>query len=165
MNYIVSDTDLTSIANSIRGKTGGTGQLQFPSGFTSDIDGLISLNDLKLVNITTRASDTGYSVSATLNEGETRILGNVSVSVPITALKLQSGAFDSRLYSFETPTVTGLTVTVSDGGAYEYFVSHHLLEGTTMGMTASIRCTQGQITVSGRAELTIGLICKKPASS
>lgn len=36
-NYIVSDTDLTSIADAIRAKSGGSSQLAFPAGFVSEI--------------------------------------------------------------------------------------------------------------------------------
>lgn len=36
-NYIVSDTELTGIANAIRAKTGSSSGLSFPSGFVSEI--------------------------------------------------------------------------------------------------------------------------------
>ena len=36
-NYITSDTDLTAVADAIRAKSGGSGQLSFPSGFVSEI--------------------------------------------------------------------------------------------------------------------------------
>lgn len=35
--YIVKDTELTSIANAIRAKSGGNSQLEFPNGFVSEI--------------------------------------------------------------------------------------------------------------------------------
>lgn len=35
--YFVNGSDLTSIADAIRTKTGGTSQIEFPSGFASDI--------------------------------------------------------------------------------------------------------------------------------
>ena len=40
MNYFVDGDDLTSIANAIRSKTGGTAGLEFPDDFTSAISGL-----------------------------------------------------------------------------------------------------------------------------
>ncbi|MBO4543243.1 MAG: hypothetical protein J5725_08705 [Bacteroidales bacterium] len=36
-NYLTTDTDLTSVANAIRAKSGGSGQLAFPAGFVSEI--------------------------------------------------------------------------------------------------------------------------------
>lgn len=37
MDYLVSDTDLTSVANAIRTKGGTSGQLEFPTGFNTAI--------------------------------------------------------------------------------------------------------------------------------
>lgn len=39
-NYIVNDTDLTSVANAIRTKSGTSGQLAFPSGFVSAVNSI-----------------------------------------------------------------------------------------------------------------------------
>lgn len=41
-NYITSDTDLTAVADAIRAKSGGSGQLSFPSGFVDEIDSISS---------------------------------------------------------------------------------------------------------------------------
>lgn len=41
-NYIVDGADLTSVANAIRTKSGGSGQLAFPSGFVSEIGAIPS---------------------------------------------------------------------------------------------------------------------------
>ena len=38
--YIVSSSDLTTVADSIRAKTGGTEQLTFPTGFANAIGGI-----------------------------------------------------------------------------------------------------------------------------
>ena len=48
------DSDLTSVANAIRAKSGGSSQLAFPSGFVSEIGNISG----------------GYSVSAVFNQGE-----------------------------------------------------------------------------------------------
>lgn len=39
-NYIVDGSDLTSIANAIRAKSGGSSQLIFPAGFVSEIQSI-----------------------------------------------------------------------------------------------------------------------------
>jgi len=38
--YLTTDTDLTSVANAIRSKTGGSGTLSFPSGYVSAINSM-----------------------------------------------------------------------------------------------------------------------------
>lgn len=44
--FAVNQADLTSIANAIREKTGGSDSLAFPNGFVSAIDGLATSNNL-----------------------------------------------------------------------------------------------------------------------
>lgn len=39
-NYLVTDTELTNIANAIRTKSGGSAQMAFPTGFVSEIGDL-----------------------------------------------------------------------------------------------------------------------------
>lgn len=39
-DYVVSDTSLASVANAIRAKSGGSGQLIFPDGFVSEVNGI-----------------------------------------------------------------------------------------------------------------------------
>ena len=42
-NLITTDTELTSVANAIRAKTGGTAQLEYPTEFISKIGTLVDL--------------------------------------------------------------------------------------------------------------------------
>lgn len=46
VNITQLESDLTSIANAIREKTGGSDSLAFPNGFVSAIDGLATSNNL-----------------------------------------------------------------------------------------------------------------------
>ena len=39
-NLITTDTELTSIADAIRGATGGTAELEYPTEFVSEIEAL-----------------------------------------------------------------------------------------------------------------------------
>ena len=80
------DTDLTSVANAIRAKSGGSGQLAFPSGFVSEIQAIpsggSSVPDFTLVGtqtITESVSQVTFSIPA----GTTQLL--IVVSAPITA--------------------------------------------------------------------------------
>ena len=41
-NYLTTDTELASVANAIRGKTGGSEDLVYPAGFVSAIEGIPS---------------------------------------------------------------------------------------------------------------------------
>ena len=45
-NYVVSDTNLTNIANAIRGRSGESGQLEFPADFVSVINQMIGTSYL-----------------------------------------------------------------------------------------------------------------------
>ena len=62
-DYIVSGEQLTAIANAIREKTGNTGSLTFPGGFTEGISGI----------------ETGGSVDALINGSMTEINSNATV--------------------------------------------------------------------------------------
>lgn len=53
------DADLTSVANAIRAKSGGSGSLAFPAGFVSEIGNI--------------PSGGGYSISAVFTQGNNRI--------------------------------------------------------------------------------------------
>lgn len=49
-NYIVDGSDLTSVANAIRAKNGGSSQLAFPAGFVSEIQAIPSGGEDTLKN-------------------------------------------------------------------------------------------------------------------
>lgn len=51
-NYIVDGSDLTSVANAIRAKSGGSGQLAFPAGFVSEIGAIPSGGGSPLTKLT-----------------------------------------------------------------------------------------------------------------
>ena len=44
--YTVNGSSLTAVANAIRGKTGTTGELAFPDGYVSAVNGISSVSDL-----------------------------------------------------------------------------------------------------------------------
>lgn len=50
-DYLVTDTELTSVANAIRTKGGTSGSLSFPSGFVSAIEDIPSGGSTQMVNI------------------------------------------------------------------------------------------------------------------
>ena len=58
-DYLVTDVELTAVADAIRGKAGTTGQLSFPDGFASAIQGIQAESTLqeKVVTPTTSQQD------------------------------------------------------------------------------------------------------------
>ena len=81
-NYIVSGSDLTDIADSIRSKTGGSDPLEFPEGFTDAIDGISTLaNDTATATAT--AADIKYGKSAYAKGS--RIVGTYQPTATISA--------------------------------------------------------------------------------
>ena len=80
------DADLTSVANAIRDKSGGSAQLAFPSGFVSEINNISSGISLEQV-------------------GD----GNFAGVVNYTGTSLRAGAFSrSKITEFYGPNVTTL---------------------------------------------------------
>lgn len=71
--YIVKDTELTSIANAIRTKSGGNGQLEFPNGFVNEIESIEK--GYLLDNILT-----GEEPSGIINSYVTTIRNNITLS-------------------------------------------------------------------------------------
>ena len=116
MNYVVSDTSLTSIANSIRSKTGGTGQLLFPGGFTSNINNLITLNDLYLTTVTETVTGNFSFTAKTVKQTSPYTFGEMTLVTTKTPLKSNNGTKNASLITVGTPTATNLTVS---GGAIE----------------------------------------------
>ena len=73
------DSDLTSVANAIRAKSGGSGQLAFPSGFVSEIGNIPSGGPNE-----TLLNSGDYTVSSDLGSGNMVI----PISVTGTATKI-----------------------------------------------------------------------------
>lgn len=66
-NYLVSDTDLTSVANAIRTKGGTSAQLEFPTDFVSAIGDIPSESDDFIETMQeTLTSDESFSLTSTI---------------------------------------------------------------------------------------------------
>ena len=66
-NYVVSDTNLTAIANKIRSKTGGSSQLEFPTDFVNDIDTLLKPSGTKSISQNGTGIDVASYASVDVN--------------------------------------------------------------------------------------------------
>ena len=69
------DSDLTSVANAIRAKSGGSGQLAFPSGFVSEIGNIPSGGPTE-----TLLNSGDYTVSSDLGSG------NMVIPISVTGM-------------------------------------------------------------------------------
>lgn len=59
-NYLVTDTELTGLADAIRDKTGGSDPLEWPTGFTSAVSGISDSRYKQLVEGTLTELDGSY---------------------------------------------------------------------------------------------------------
>lgn len=104
MNYCVTDTQLTSIANAIRSKAGISGQLSFPSDFVSEIGDIerYASTTIDKTERTLRVKvDLYFPVVIPARSG--RIVGQVRMTTPETngILQIKGTELD--------PSVSGLT--------------------------------------------------------
>lgn len=87
-NYLVDGAELTSIADAIRAKSGGSSQLAFPAGFVSEIQAIpsggSSVPDFTLVGTQT-ITESVSQVTFTIPANTTQLL--IVVSATITASK------------------------------------------------------------------------------
>ena len=99
------DSDLTSVANAIRAKSGGSGQLAFPAGFVSEIQGITG-------GWTTDGIIAGTEPAGAIVSDKTKIRthlfynnnGITSVSLPLcTAIETSAFYGCSNMLSFSAP--------------------------------------------------------------
>lgn len=115
------DNNLTSVANAIRAKSGGTGQLAFPAGFVSEIGNIsggggITPSGTKEITIT----ENGTTTEDVTNYANAAI----TVNVPPIVTGMASGSF--------TPVENVASQTISVGQAYS-----HVLLWTTDAFTGT----------------------------
>lgn len=109
--YVVTDTDLTSVADAIRARIGGSSQLEFPTEFVSEIGSLIKVSDIQardqyLFNkVYTVSQDTNIPAGANLV-----VSGSIS-GMSQYRLMPKSG---SNIDKFMSVTMTSSSITSSD---------------------------------------------------
>ena len=74
-DYIVTDTELTSIADAIRAKGGTSAELEFPSEFVSAI-GDIETGNIDFINAMTQYCATGYFGNKLVIPEGVEVIGN-----------------------------------------------------------------------------------------
>ena len=121
-NYIVKDTELTSVANAIRTKGGTNASLTFPNGFVSAIG-----------NISGGGGGGDFSTATVTIEGETQVVEGLEISSGIAFIEddeivcvgnfIETGTYTvvlykgtQVLYSSVEPTTTSGNVAVEVSG-------------------------------------------------
>jgi len=113
-NYIVSDANLQSIANAIRGKAGTEALISFPTGFTSMINALVTLDDLDVSDQTAEATKSVGSGTRTISGTTWTSLASYTFQIPSGMLIEKSGA----THSLTLWSVSGQRSGIS--GSYSY---------------------------------------------
>lgn len=118
MDYKVSDTDLTGIANKIRAKGGTSASLEFPDGFKDAIDAIptgITPTGTKNIN-TNGTHDVAQYASAEVNVPNTYAASDEGKVVSNGALVAQTSDTVTTNDTYDTTLINSLTVNVSGGG-------------------------------------------------
>ena len=136
-NYIVSDTNLTAVANAIRTKGGTSAQLEFPDDFVSAIG-----------DIQTGGGMTVEPLSVTENGTYTAPTGKAYSPVTVNV----SGGGTDTLLALENNTLTSWTSTAAAVGTYLFYNKTALTSvsypnATVVGQNAFYNCA-GLKTVS-----------------
>lgn len=128
------DSDLTSVANAIRAKSGGSSQLAFPNGFVSEIGAIPTGGEEVLYGVTGTPYVKNIIDTETINATAPLDQCNLLESIyreKATTVGASAGGLNCRsLKSIHFPRVTSITT--------QYFirqqnVSTHSLESITIG--------------------------------
>lgn len=165
--YLADGDDLTSVANAIRTKSGGSSQLAFPAGFVSEIGSITNLTK-KSITFTKTANGRTQTITnplsplipkviivqANMNDFPSSPTSGVVSSTGVTLVGPQSS---SESYNFYNNNVSyynssgTLTVTYSYTGDYRNRIS---LDGSTI--IVGVRSQTGS-TFLANVEYTIDL--------
>lgn len=114
-NYLVTDTELTSIADTIRTKSGQSGSLSFPTGFISGIESISSGGSELLITIT---GDTLYTMDKTFGEIKAAMESGI---VPVVVTQNATGMSFYIVIRLEADTNTRHVYLSGFIGSKDYF--------------------------------------------
>lgn len=136
MNYIVSDTDMTSVADAIRTKGNTQAPLEFPSGFESaianlggDDSTLVELIDRSITEITIPDGVTSIGSYAFSN-----CINLKSIEIPSSVTSINQFAF----YNCSTLESVGIPSSVRSIGSYAFSSCTLLASVTCKAITPPI---------------------------
>lgn len=160
------DADLTSVANAIRAKSGGSSQLAFPAGFVSEIQaipsggggdydpyglpsGYTALKYLKATGTQWIKTDIAPTLETTIQatgqrtvtSGYTAIMG---CNNPVAYIPMGDGAYARRYYA-------------KFGSSSEKNIDNPLPTGTALPPTITINKTEAVFSTEGMADKTLAI--------
>lgn len=182
--YLTDGDDLTSVADAIRAKSGGSGQLAFPAGFVSEIgnipsggstphevpDGYTQLKWLKSSG--TQAINTGVaptletqlSVQGFLLEGNGAYYPMAGCTNPAISLNAPNGYANNGYYSFGNVTDKNISQPWPSDSIPVYTISKTKAEYTVEGFTTTKSATLNATTMSGDSGTRIFLFARGKAA-
>jgi len=110
-NYLVTDTELTSVANAIRSKGGTSAALTFPSGFN---DAIAAISSGGYENVVTLGSDTTLKLTPIQTYN---IAASSSMQVSIVCT---NSFFTNKIYLGHRNAVLNLVRQASSEGGYSF---------------------------------------------
>lgn len=117
-NYIVSDTNLQSIANAIRGKAGTETLITFPNGFASMINALVTLEDLDVSDQTVEATKSAGNGTRTISGTTWTTLASHTFQIPSGMLIEKAGTTHSSTLWYVTGQESGIS------GSFSYKIEY-----------------------------------------
>lgn len=99
-NYIVDGSDLTSVANAIRAKSGGSSQLAFPVGFVSAIGSIPVSSEASVITVASGTFIGQNNTDSTVGAGRQKFV--VGKKMPQTDFYLRINAKDGEEYPYDT---------------------------------------------------------------
>ena len=127
------DSDLTSVANAIRGKTGGSVTLTFPADFVSAINGIPTGGSLETGSQTITATESSQSITMTPSVGYD---GFDEVDITVNAIPSNYVGSGVTQRTSSDLTASGATVT-APAGYYASSASKTVASGTAGTPTAT----------------------------
>lgn len=153
-NYIVTDSDLTAIANQIRNLTGKSDSITFPGQFISNLKTIAPLSEMDVTEKTMTHSTTYNFGNRTLAAGQGFTVTGESISFPSGALLPKTGSTISKsnFYSVAGQMTGGTT----DLTGLVFSCMGNLANGRRLTMNYTfINQTSTKKTLSGSCNITI----------
>lgn len=154
------DSDLTSVADAIRAKSGGSSQLAFPAGFVSEIQAIpsggSSVPDFTLVGTQT-ITEPVSQVTFTIPAGATQLLIVVSDTITASKRSYYYWYFNNNVIFYYNGTATSMSARnaiygkmVENGG--QSYADGVTLAGASVGNLQSVQAID--LSVGGTLKLT-----------
>ena len=148
--YLTNDTELKSIANAIRTKSGKTGNLSYPSGFVSTIQGIAS-------NCTATAGDIKTGKTAWV--GNAKVTGNMSgKSAETYNTSTSDRTISGGQYLSGAQTIKGVSTSNISAGNIKANVNVKVGDANSAGRIANVTGTFTSDGTAGAGDILSGKV-------